>query len=68
MKTISLFAVPLMIAGIICFGLLKRTNVCDSFVSGAKLGAENMFGIIAPLVGLMVGITMLRQSGAIDLL
>lgn len=66
MKTVSLFAVPLMIAGIVAFGMCKRINVYDSFVEGAKLGAENMLQIVAPLVGLMVGISMLRASGAMD--
>lgn len=68
MNTISLLSVPVMIAGIIIFGLFKKVNVYDSFVEGAKDGALTMFQIIAPLVGLMVGISMLRASGAISLL
>lgn len=68
MKIISMLAVPLMIGGIVAFGLFKRINVYDSFVEGAKTGVENMLQIIAPLVGLMVGISMLRASGALDLL
>lgn len=68
MKMISVLAVPLMICLIVVYGLIKRINVYDSFVSGAKEGAENMLQIIAPLVGLMVGIYMLRTSGALELL
>ena len=67
-RIISIFAVPVMIVGIVAFGLAKRINVYDSFVEGARTGAENMLQIIAPLVGLMVAISMLRASGALDLL
>lgn len=68
MKMISIMAVPFMIGLIVVYGLCKRINVYDSFVAGAKEGAENMLQIIAPLVGLMVGIYMLRASGTLDLL
>lgn len=57
-----------MIVGIIAFGFAKRINVYDSFVEGAKCGAESMFQIIAPLVGLMVAISMFRASGALEIL
>ncbi len=68
MNIISLFSVPVMIVGIVTYGLIKRINVYDSFVEGARLGLENMVQIVAPLVGLMVGISMLRASGFLDIL
>ena len=68
MRIISLLAVPVMIVGIVAFGMLKRINVYDSFVEGAKTGAENMLQIVAPLVGLMVAISMFRASGALEML
>lgn len=68
MTLISILAVPIMIAGIIGFGLFKRIDVYDSFVEGAKEGLESMFQIVAPLVGLLVGISMFRASGALDLI
>lgn len=68
LNTVSVFAVPIMILGIVSFGLVRRIGVYDSFVEGAKSGVESMFGIVAPLVGLIVGISMLRASGVLDLL
>ncbi len=68
MRIISVFSVPVMIVGIVAFGLFKRINVYDSFVDGAKTGAQNMLQIVAPLVGLMVGIYMLRNSGAMEII
>ncbi len=68
MRIVSILAVPLMIVGIVGFGLIKRVNVFESFTVGAKSGLESMFGIVSPLVGLMVAIYMLRESGTVDLL
>lgn len=68
MRLISVLAVPLMIAGIVTFGVFRRINVYDAFTEGAKSGAECTLQIIAPLVGLMTAISMLRASGATELL
>ena len=68
MKYISVFAMPLFIAIFVTAGLVKRVGVYDCFTEGAKEGAESMLGIIAPLVGLMVAINMLRESGALELI
>lgn len=68
MNRISVFAVPVMIALIVGYGLARRINVFESFSAGAKSGIESMFGIVAPLVGLIVGISMLRASGVMDIL
>ncbi|MBQ7097345.1 MAG: spore maturation protein [Clostridia bacterium] len=56
-----------MICGIVFWGLFRRINVYESFVEGAKSGLESTFRIVAPLVGLIVGIYMLRASGALDM-
>jgi len=68
MKLISMLAIPVVVIGIIAFGIIKRVNVYDCFVEGAKEGLENMFGIVAPLIALMMGIYMLRESGTIDII
>ncbi len=68
MNIVSMLSVPIMIVGIVGYGLMKKINVYDSFVEGAKTGLENMLQIVAPLVGLMVGISMVRASGALDLI
>lgn len=68
MKLISMLAIPVVVIGIITFGIIKRVNVYDCFVEGAKEGLENMFGIVAPLIALMMGIYMLRESGTIDII
>lgn len=68
MRYISIFAMPLFIAIFVTAGLIKRVGVYDCFTEGAKEGVQSMLGIVAPLVGLMVAINMLRESGALDLI
>ncbi len=68
MNYISIFAMPAFIAVFVAFGLIKRVGVYDCFIEGAKEGASCMAGIIPALVGLMVAVNMLRESGALQLI
>ena len=63
---ISNMAVPVSIAGIVIFGLLKKVNVYDVFLEGAKEGMKIGVGIIPPVIGLLAAIGMFRASGAMD--
>lgn len=49
-------------------GLYKRINVYEAFIDGAKGGFETCIKIVPYLVGMLVGIGVLRASGAMDLL
>jgi spore maturation protein SpmB len=44
----------------------KKTNVFDAFIDGAKGGFEVAVKIIPYLVGLLVAISLLRNSGAFE--
>ncbi len=52
---------------IILGALYKRIDVFDAFVSGAKGGFETAVRIIPYLVGMLAAISLLRTSGAFDL-
>ena len=67
-KWISIFAMPIFIALFVLSGMIKKVGVYDCFVDGAKDGLKSMYGIAAPLIGLMVGISMLRESGTLELI
>ncbi|MEX1188212.1 MAG: nucleoside recognition domain-containing protein [Bacteroidia bacterium] len=47
-------------------GLIKKVNVFDAFVEGAKGGFEVAIKIIPYLVGILVAISLLRTSGTFD--
>lgn len=68
MSYISMLAVPLLMAVLIGFGMVRRVGVYDCFVEGAGEGMQSMVGIVPPLIGLMVGISMFRASGALELI
>ena len=55
-----------VIVGFIAWGLRKKLNVYEVFVEGAKTGIETSIRIIPFLVGMLVAIAVLRQSGVLD--
>ena len=58
------FIVPLVIFGIVGYGLLMKVPVYDTFIKGAKKGIK----IMPTLVGLMVAVGILRASGFLELI
>lgn len=51
---------------IILGAIYKRTPIFDAFIEGAKGGFETAIRIIPYLVGLLVAISLLRNSGAFE--
>jgi spore maturation protein SpmA len=51
---------------IIAGGIFKKINIFDAFIDGAKGGFEVAVRIIPYLVGLLVAISLLRNSGAFE--
>lgn len=68
LNLISLWALPVILIGILTFGLIKKVPLYEEFTEGAKEGFKVSVKIIPYLVAIIVGISMLRASGAIDIL
>ena len=62
------FIVPLVIFGIVSYGVLMKVNVYDTFIKGAKSGFFTVIKIMPTLIGLMVAVGVLRASGFLDFL
>lgn len=60
--------IPLVVVMFIVFGLVKRVGVFDSFLCGAKDGLHTLYTIAPTLIGLITAVTMLKASGATDML
>jgi len=60
------FIVPLVIFGVISYGILMEVNVYDTFIKGAKSGFFTVIKIMPTLVGLMVAVGILRASGFLE--
>lgn len=64
--TLSDFLVPTVMFLIVVYGLIHKVDVFQSFIDGAKEGVNVVLSILPTLVALMLGIAMLRTSGALD--
>lgn len=60
--------VPIVMCLVMSYALYKGVPVFDTFISGAKGGISTCFRILASLVALMTGVSMLSASGALDIL
>ena len=58
----------LLVVLIIIGGMLKKINVFDAFIDGAKGGFDVILKIIPYLVGMLVAIRVFRDSGALGYL
>ncbi|MBE6023209.1 MAG: spore maturation protein [Cellulosilyticum sp.] len=66
--TASDWIIPLIMVGIIVYGMLKDVNVFEAFIEGAKDGLKVVLDILPTLIGLLVAVGMLRCSGALTAL
>lgn len=64
-SNVILFGIMLMF---ILAGLIKRINVYDAFIEGAKEGFNTAVRIIPYLVAILVAVGVFRASGAMDML
>ncbi|SOE20500.1 Spore maturation protein SpmA [Spirosomataceae bacterium TFI 002] len=65
-KVYSNLILLIIIVGFIAGGLWKKVNIFDSFIEGAKEGFQVAVRIIPYLVAMLVGISALRNCGALD--
>ncbi|MBE6011048.1 spore maturation protein [Anaeropeptidivorans aminofermentans] len=59
---------PIMFVAIILYGISNKVALYDVFIEGALDGAKTVIKIFPTLIGLMVAVGILRDSGALDLL
>lgn len=65
---VSDLLIPMIILGILCYGILQQVAVYDVFVKGAKSGFLTVAKIIPTMVGLMVAVGILRALGLLTCL
>lgn len=67
MDKIGVYIIPAAVLCIVLFGLARRVPVFDTFVAGAREGLHSTVSILPSLVGLIMAVSMLSASGALDL-
>lgn len=60
------FIVPMIIFGIVMYGMLVKVPVYDTFIKGARSGFLTVIKIMPTLIGLMVAVGILRASGFME--
>jgi len=64
---ISDFMIPLIVSGVIIYGLLKGINIFDVFIEGAKESVKVILTIMPTLIGLMMAVGIIRASGSLNM-
>lgn len=65
---ISDYIIPFVIFYVIGYGLLEKCSIYDDFIRGASEGFKVVLGILPTLIALMIGVGVLRSSGALTML
>lgn len=64
----SPWILPILMAGFLLFGLLRKVPVYETFVEGAKEGFGVALRIIPYMVAILVAVGMFKASGGLDFL
>lgn len=64
---ISSWLIPIIILTTLFYGLIKKVPVYETFIEGSKDGLKIAVDIIPYLIAIIVAVSMLRASGAIEL-
>ena len=68
MEKITSAILPAVTALIVIFGMARGIKVFDCFLTGAADGLKSAVKLLPALTGLVLGVSMLRQSGALDVI
>ena len=65
---VSNMVIPAVVFSIVLMGILDKQDVYSDFIKGAQEGFQTVIKIMPTLVGLMMGVGILRASGFLDML
>ena len=65
---ISIYIIPIVIAFVVVYAVARKVDVFAEFTKGVKEGAIICYDIFPSLFALVIGVTMLRSSGGIDVI
>ena len=68
MNWFSKFAIRGLIVIILILGAFRNIPVFDAFIEGAKEGLTTTVKILPVIIGILLGINILKESGALDMI
>lgn len=66
MNAISLLLIPMMVSGIIVYGLFKKVDIYSSFIKGAKDGINSAINIFPFTVSMVFAVNIFLHSGLLE--
>lgn len=66
MKTVSIIILPILVLYIIIYGVIKKVDIYDSFVKGAKNGLITSFNIFPYIIGMVFAVNIFTKSNVIS--
>lgn len=67
-NVISSLIIPIMVLTIIIYGIIKKVNVYDVFIEGAKEGFEMVLTLFPCLLAMLLGINIFLKSDVLNVL
>ena len=58
--------IPVIILGIVCYGVTQHVDVYESFIKGANSGFQTVIKIMPTMLALMIAVGILRASGLLE--
>lgn len=68
MPNIASYTIPAIIAAVGLLFLISKKDFFNEFLQGAKEGLETLINLLPTLIALIVGVSMFRASGGLELL
>lgn len=68
MIAISNILIPLLVLGVVLYGIIKKVDVYDVFIEGAKEGINIGVSIFPYMLGMILGINILLKSNFLDVI
>lgn len=65
-KTLSTIMIPLLVLLVIIHGIIKRIDVYDVFIDGAKESFGMILELFPTLLGMILGINIFLKSGVLE--
>ena len=66
MQNISNLIIPIMVLGIIIYGVIKKINIYDIFVEGSKESYEMVLTMFPCMLAMIFGVNIFIKSGVLE--
>lgn len=66
MEKLSQLIIPLMVLGIIGYGLIKKVNIYDLFVEGSKESYDMILSMFPCMLAMIFGVNIFIKSGVLE--